>query len=140
MKNKIAQNKDFPKMDIRRFQAEIETWKQALNSRMEENLLMKSRLSEILRNNYDQNSLEKIEDFQTQFIKEDELNHSLRSDVNNLDNFWYNHMFENEKMEKSFEMKMKKLNKDITNSIIRFHILKSAFNDFQYKISSKGEN
>ena len=95
-------------MDIRRFQTEIETWKQALNSRMEENLLMKSRLSDILRNNYDQDSLEKIEDFQTQFIKEDELNHSLRSDVNDLDNFWYNPMFENEKMEKSFEMKMKK--------------------------------
>ena len=140
MKNKIARNQDNPKMDVRQFQTKIEGWKQLLNSRMEENVLLKTKLADILKNEYDQNSLEEIEDFQTQFIKEDELIHSLRRDVNDLDNLQYSNIFEFRKMEKSFETKMEKLGKDITNSITRFCILKSAFSDFQRKISSKREN
>lgn len=140
LKNKIARNQDNPEMDVRQFQTEIETWKRLLNSRMEENVLLKNKLSNILINNYDQNSLEEIEEFQTQFIIEDELIHSLRRDVNDLDNLLYSKIFEDGKMEKSFETKMDKLGKDIANSTIRFRTLKSAFNDFQHKIFAKNEN
>jgi len=127
-------------MNVQKFQTEIETWKQLLNSRMEENVLLKNRLSDILKNNYDQNSLEEIEEFQTQFIKEDELTNSLRRDVSDLDSLLYTKMFEDGKMGKPFDIKMDKLGKDIANSITRFRILQSAFNDFQYKISNKREN
>lgn len=140
LKNKIARNQDNPEMDVRQFQTEIETWKRLLNSRMEENVLLKNKLSDILINNYDQNSLEEIEEFQTQFIIEDELIHSLRRDVNDLDNLLYSKIFEDGKMEKSFETKMDKLGKDIANSTIRFRTLKSAFNDFQHKIFARNEN
>lgn len=140
LKNKIARNQDNPEMDVRQFQTEIETWKRLLNSRMEENVLLKNKLSNILINNYDQNSLEEIEEFQTQFIIEDELIHSLRRDVNDLDNLLYSKIFEDGKMEKSFETKMDKLGKDIANSTIRFRTLKSAFNDFQHKIFARNEN
>lgn len=140
LKNKIARNQDNPEMDVRQFQTEIETWKRLLNSRMEENVLLKNKLSNILINNYDQNSLEEIEEFQTQFIIEDELIHSLRRDVNDLDNLLYSKIFEDGKMEKSFQTKMDKLGKDIANSTIRFRTLKSAFNDFQHKIFARNEN
>ena len=43
----------------------IEKWRQSLDERMEENLLMKDTLADILKNNYDHSLLEEIEDFQT---------------------------------------------------------------------------
>ena len=136
----MKNNRDIPEKDVRQFQTEIETWKQSLNFRMEENVLLKNRLSDILRNNYEQNSLEEIEEFQTRFIKEDELINSLRRDVNDLDNLLYSKMFEDGKLEKSFDTKMEDLGKDIANSITRFRILQSAFGDFRHKIFSKREN
>ena len=138
--NLLKNNREIPEKNARQFQTEIETWKQSLNSRMEENVLLKNRLSDILKNNYDQNSLEEIEEFQTKFIREDELINSLRRDVSDLDNLLYTKMFEDGKMEKSFDTKMGKLGKDITNSITWFRILQSAFDDFRHKISSKREN
>lgn len=140
LKNKTARNQNAPEKASRQFQTEIERWKELLNSRMEENVLLKNRLSGILKNNYDQNSLEEIEEFQTKLIKEDELISLFRRDVNDLDNLLYSKMFEEEKMEKSFEARMDQLGKEIANSIIRFRILKSAFNDFQHKISAKREH
>ncbi|HTN06834.1 hypothetical protein [Agriterribacter sp.] len=132
----MKNNRGIPEKNVRQFQTEIETWKQSLNSRMEENVLLKNRLSDILKSNYDQNSLEEIEDFQTQFIKEDELINLLRRDVNDLDNLLYSKMFENGKIDKLFDTKMENLGKDIASSVIRFHILQSAFDDFQHKILS----
>jgi hypothetical protein len=140
LKNKTARNQIDPEKASRQFQTEIERWKELLNSRMEENVLLKNRLSGILQNNYDQNSLEEMEEFQTKLIKEDELISLFRRDVNDLDNLLYSKMFEEGKMEKSFEAKMDQLGKEIANSIIRFRILKSAFNDFQHKISAKREH
>ena len=138
--NLLKNNRGIPEKNARQFQTEIETWKELLNTRMEENVLLKNRLSDILINNYDQNSLEEIEEFQTKFIREDELINSLRRDVNNLDNLLYSKMFEDGKMEKSFDTGMEKLGKDIANSITRFRILQSAFDDFQHKIFCKREN
>jgi hypothetical protein len=140
LKNKIAQNQDDPETDIRQFQTEIETWKELLNSRVEENVLLKNKISEILKNNYEQNLLEVIEDFQTQFIKEDELINSLKRNINELDNLMFRKLYEDGKIEKSFGMKMVKLGKDILNSTARFRILHSSFVDFQHTISRKREN
>ncbi|HET7115884.1 MAG TPA: hypothetical protein VFI29_05310 [Hanamia sp.] len=140
MENKITRNQGNPKIGVQQFQTIIERWKQLLNSRMEENLLLKDKLADILKNNYGENSLEEIEDFQTQFIIEDQLIHSLRRDVNDLDNLLYSKMFEDGKMEKSFETKLDNLDKDIASSVTRFRILKSTFDDFQGKISNKREN
>jgi len=140
LKNKIVQNQHNPQKHVGRFQTEIETWKQLLNSGMEENVLLKNKLADILKNDYDQSSLEEIEEFQTKFIREDELIHSLRRDVNELENFLYRRIFEGAKIEKLFDSKLENLRKDIANSVIRFCILKSAFNCFQHKISAKREN
>ena len=135
----MKNSRNIEEKSVRQFQTEIEDWKKILNSRMDENALLKSRLSDIVKNNYDQNLLEEIEEFQTEFIREDELINSLRRDVNDLDNLLYSKMFEEGKMEKSFETKMDQLGRDISNSVTRFRILQSAFDDFQHKISGKRE-
>lgn len=135
----MKNNRNIQEKNVRQFQTEIEAWKKILNSRMEENVLLKSRLSDIVKNDYDQILLEEIEEFQTKFIREDELINSFRRDVNDLDNLLYSKMFEEGKMEKSFETKMDQLGRDVSNSVIRFRILQSAFDDFQHKISRKRE-
>ena len=74
------------------------------------------------------------------FIKEDELIHSMRRELNDVEDLLYNKIFEDGKMKKLFDTKMENLSKDIANSTSRFRILKSAFNDFQHNISNKREN
>ncbi|HRO46671.1 hypothetical protein [Agriterribacter sp.] len=140
LKNKTAWNQNIPEKDIRQFQTEIEAWKRLLNFRMEENILLKNTISDILKHSNDQNFLEEIEDFQTMFIKEDELIHSMRRELNDVEDLLYNKIFEDGKMKKLFDTKMENLSKDIANSTSRFRILKSAFNDFQHNISNKREN
>jgi len=135
LKSKSAWNQS-PETGIRQFQTEIEAWKQLLNSRMEENVLLKNEISDILKNNYDQNSLEEIEGFQTQFIREDELIHLLRSDASDIENLMYSKISESGKTEKLLDTKIENLRRDMANSTIRFRILKSAFNDFQQRISN----
>lgn len=139
LKNKIT-NRDNPEKDVTQFQKVLETWKQLLNSRMEENVLLKIKISEIVKNNYDRNFLEEIEEFQTQFITEDELIHSLRSEVHELNNFLYDKMFEDEKKKKMFDPKMESLRRDMVNSVSRFGNLQTAFDEFQRKISGSLKN
>lgn len=137
MKNKIARDPNDPEKKIRQFQDVLAMWKQLLNARMEENIFLKYKISEILKNNFNQNLLEEIEEFQTQFIKEDELINSLRKDVSELDNYI---LLQNGKIGKSFDDKIEDLRRDIAHSASRFHASKSAFDNFQNKISSNLEN
>jgi len=140
LKNKIASNQTNLEKEMRQFEDVLATWKQLLNARMEENIFLKYKISEILKNNFNQNLLEEIEEFQTQFIKEDELINSLRKDISELDNYILSKVLQNGKMEKSFDAKIEDLRKDIAHSDSRFHASKSAFDNFQNKISSNLEN
>jgi hypothetical protein len=132
VKNKIA-DLEIPEKGLKDFKIYIDTWKRLLNARMEENVLLKNTLSDILKYNYNQNSLEQIEEFQNKFISEDELIISLRKDVNDLDNLLSAKIFGDGKIEKSFNSKIENLQNDICKSANRFRILKSVFNDFQHK-------
>lgn len=140
MKNKISRDQDDPEKKMRQFQDVLATWKQLLNARMEENILLKYKISEILKNNFNQNCLEEIEEFQTQFIKEDELINLLRKDVSELDNYILSKALQDGKMEKSFDAKIENLRKDIASSTSRFRASKTAFDNFQNKIFSDLEN
>lgn len=140
MKNKISRDQDDPEKKMRQFQDVLATWKQLLNARMEENILLKYKISEILKNNFNENCLEEIEEFQTQFIKEDELINLLRKDVSELDNYILSKALQDGKMEKSFDAKIENLCKDIASSTSRFRASKTAFDNFQNKIFSDLEN
>ena len=131
MKNKITDTNNFGN-DLRQFKAETESWKQLLSSRMEENVLLKNKLADILKNNFDQSSLEDIEEFQTQFIEQDEWIKSLKKDVIELDK-----IFADGEMEESLDITVKNFRRNLASSSKRFSFLKSAFNDFQEKISAR---
>ena len=120
------------KYSVKELPAEIATWKKLITSRMEENILLKNMLSDILRNNYDQSCLEEIEEFQTKFISQDEITNELRRKVSDLDNLLFDKTPGDEMM--------KNLQDDIVLSESRFYTLVSSFKDFQQKMDRKNAN
>lgn len=125
---------------VKHFQDLFLRWKQWLNSRMEENVLLKNKIAEILKNNFNQNSLEEIEEFQNEFIKEDELIHLLRSEVNELENHLHLSILGNTELDQVFTTELESLQKDISCSITRFCILKASFDRFQKQTFTNLEN
>lgn len=133
-------NKNIPRNEVKELQAEVATWKKTLTSRMEENVMQKNKLADILKNNYDQNYLEEIEEFQTKFIREDGITNVLRNKVVDLDNLLYSKTFADGIIRESFEEIIKKLRNDMAHSEKHFHFLISSFDDFRDKICRKNEN
>ena len=135
---------NLPGNDPERLHEEIGKWRRLLNSMTEENVSLKNELAGILKNKYDKDSLEDMENFQTRFIKEDELINLLKTDVDQLYNLLHGRMSKEDKkisreskIEKSFNTRMKKVRKDIDGSAVRFSVLRSNFKDFQHKLYSK---
>ncbi|MGN6540488.1 MAG: DUF4047 domain-containing protein [Ginsengibacter sp.] len=133
MKNKTTYKSNFGS-ELRQLQAERESWKQLLSSRTEENVLLKNSLADILKNNFNASSLEDIEDFQTQFIEQDEWIKSLKKDIIELDK-----VFEDGEIEGPLDMIVERFRRNLDSSSKKFSYLKSAFNDFQQKISGRAK-
>lgn len=64
---------------------EINTWKRMLSFMQEENVHLKNRLSDVLKDRFNKNLLEEVEEFQTDFIKEDEVISALKNEVAELE-------------------------------------------------------
>ena len=139
MKNNMI-NRQNPGKDLLQIEVKMDSWKQLLNSWMEENILLKNRLSEILRNNFDHNSLEEIEEFQTKFINDDELIRFLKKNVNELDDLLSQREIKKVKMDEIIKTKFENLYNDISISANKFRELNSAFEDFQDRISTSSYN
>ena len=131
--NTIAGNQNYPDIGLKKLKKEIAGWKDMLYLRMEENILLKNTLAYVLRNNFNQDCLEEIEEFQNQFINEDEINEALKKEIIDLDNLFFK-TFEDEKTRDLFIKKAKELRDGITQSERKFQSLVSSFGDFQKKI------
>lgn len=116
-------------------QVRLEMWKRLLNSRKTENVMLKSRLANILKNNYTQNSLEEIEDFQTRFVTEDEMIDLLRKEVDELIRLQYRDELGNSNTEATWINIMNRLSKQIAISTARFNKLNTAFDEFRQKLN-----
>jgi hypothetical protein len=64
---------------------EKETWKRLVSFMTEENILLKNRLSEVLKDSFSYNLLEKLECFQSTFINVDNLMDLFRHDLAELE-------------------------------------------------------
>ena len=122
--------------EIKEFHEEIDSWKKMLNLRMEENVIMKNKLGDLLKKNYKKDYLEQIEEFQNKFIREDEITDMLRNDVIKFDDLTYGQVFKEEKLRESCERRMEKLRDEIVQSENHYCSLMASFDDFVFKISS----
>ena len=121
---------NIPELKLIQLQYEINTWKRLLSFMSEENIQLKNRLSEVLKNNFDKNLLEEVEIFYTNIIKEDELFILLRNEINELDNLLVRKVFEEKEFMKNFEKKFRRFSNNIKNSEKQFGKLKLNFNNY----------
>ena len=126
------QTKNSPMSDlkIKQLQYETETWKRLLGFMTDENIHNKNRLSEILKNNFDNNLLEEVEVFHTNFIREDEKIGFLKGEVNDLDQLLTREVFEDGKIIRKVDTRLKRLRKHIKNAEAQFARLKMGFNNY----------
>ena len=73
-------------LKLKQLRHEINTWKRMLGFMQEENVHLKNRLSDVLKDRFNKNMLDGVEFFQTNFIKEDEVIGLLKSEVAEVEN------------------------------------------------------
>ncbi|QNA45548.1 hypothetical protein [Lacibacter sediminis] len=110
------------------FRHESDTWKRYLQFIQQENNHLKTRLSQVLQHDTDEQFLERAEYFQSKFIAEDDTVNMLRQDIHELDNMLTKEMPEDANTIKELQKRLKKMHKDMEIVERQFNKLKSDFN------------
>jgi hypothetical protein len=124
-------NKDnLPAPKLKQLQYESDALKRLLGFMTEENIHLKNRISEILKDQFNKNMLEEVEIFHTDFIKEDILIGFLRHDVALIDKLMAKDKFDDGEIDRIINKKLKKLHKNIIIAERHFGKLKWSFNNY----------
>lgn len=110
------------------FRHESDTWKRYLQFIQQENNHLKTRLSQVLQHDTDEQFLERAEYFQSKFIAEDDTVNMLRQDIHELDTMLSKEIPEDQNTIKELQKKLKKMHKDMEIVERQFNKLKSDFN------------
>lgn len=113
---------------IRQLEFESDTWKRQLAFMADENIHMKARLVEILKDKQQAPSLEMAEVFQTQFIEQDSVLSLLRNNVAEFDRLLQREVFEDGMLVNTVFAKHKLLEHDLVAARKRFEDMKGRFN------------
>lgn len=119
-----------PGLKIRQLQYEIDTWKRLLGFMTDENNHQKNRLSEFLRNHFEGNQLDELENFQEFFLKEDEQIALLKKDVNNLEKILVREIFEDGNIIRMLVSGLKKIRTKMNKTEKQQAKLKNDFRNF----------
>ncbi len=119
-----------PELKLKQLHYEVDTWKRLLSFMTEENIRLKNRLSEILKDQFNHNLLDEVEVFQSSFLKEDEMIGFLRNDIAEFDKLLNREIFENGRMAQKVEKKIETLRANIETAEKQFGKLKSEFNSY----------
>jgi hypothetical protein len=115
---------------LQQLQYESNTWKRLLAFMMEENVYLKNRLADVLKENFDKAMLEEMEYYQGRFVKEDESVSLLRNDIATLDKLLIKDMPADAGLLMRANKKMKEIRNNILLTEATFSKLKSDFNTF----------
>ncbi|MGG9960811.1 hypothetical protein [Ferruginibacter sp. SUN106] len=120
-----------PELRLQQLQFEIGAIKRLLSFMMEENVHLKNRISEILKNNFEKILLGKIEVFHNRFIMEDEIIGILRNNIAELDKILQaQKLLQDEYKIHDMGKKIRQLSVNIENTQGQFMLLKTEFNNF----------
>lgn len=127
--DKVVKKIYSPGTQFNQLQYECAAWKRLLSFLLDENVHLKNRLSEILKDKFNNNLLEKVEEFLSRFVKEDELIGLLRNEVVELDKMVQQYHGQ-EKVYFDIERKLNNIRNNIISAEKQFGKLKSEFNDY----------
>ncbi|MBS1622157.1 MAG: hypothetical protein JSS80_11035 [Bacteroidetes bacterium] len=118
-------------LQIRQFHYESDTWKRNLEFIRQENAILKNRLAEVLQNiPGDKEVLHTAEQYQNEFICEDELIQLLKKDIAKLDTLLLREASRDGEAEKDIITRQKRLSEEVKNVISSFNRLKFDFNNY----------
>ncbi len=112
-----------------KLKSDIKDWKQSLGYMSDENILMKTRLSNMLQDNFDISLLPQVEDLYSHLLSEEEFINLLRHNIGELDSL----IEANNQKEINtgrFDNLSNMLQSQMTTAKIRLTKLKSDVNDF----------
>lgn len=115
---------------MKQIQFETSTWKRLLDFFRDENVFFKNRLSDILKESFDRNLLEALENFQSRFIKQDEVNSVLRNEISELDRLLLDDKIKEIASKPSIERILFNLRENLYRSELRFCTLQLDFNKY----------
>ena len=119
-----------PESKLKQLQNESDSWKKLLGFMIDENVRLKNRLSEVLKDKFDKNLLVEAEGFQSRFIKEDQLVSLLRNDISELDKLLVRDIVEDRKIINETGRRLKNLRNNIANAENQYGKLKLEFINF----------
>ena len=119
-----------PAFKLKQLHYEIDTWKRTLEFVTIENIFMKNRLAEVLKDKFNTDLLEKFEHFQNRFIKLDDLVGFLRNDVAEFDMQLATETFADNHITNGLEIKLNNLRSNIINAEMQFSNLNIDFNNY----------
>lgn len=128
--NSKLKSDDMLELKLKQLQYETDTWKRLLCFMQEENVHQKNRLSQVLKDKFNNNLLDEVESFQSSFIKEDELIGFLRNEVAEIDGELVKEIFVDGKLNKGISKKIHQLRNNLTNAEKRFGKIKMSFNNY----------
>lgn len=109
---------------------ESESWKRLLEFIQSENTNIKTRIADIAAGSMDREMLARVEEFQQQCIRKDELVSTMRSDVYEFDRWLAEAFSENGSMLDGALEKQRLVRSTVKALSQQFHQLKFNFHDF----------
>lgn len=121
---------NLPTLKLKQLQHESETWMRLLDFMMSENIHLKNRLSEILKEQFDEKLLSGVENFQNTFLKQDQLIELLRNEVAELNELFLNTLPGTAAIENEIDAKLIKLRDTMITTEREFGKIKLQFNSY----------
>ena len=119
------------KYKIKQFQYESDAWRRMLAFLLQENAILKTRLAELVNENIVSDGfLEMAEQYQNNFIRNDQIINFVRSDIAELDKLLTRNSNENGLIIKAIARKQKKLRIELTTLETTFNDIKIQFNNY----------
>lgn len=117
-------------VQVRQLQSESDAWKRTLGFLREENVFLKQLLTEVVKDSGESGLLEVLENFQTQFLREDERFTLLRNDIANLEESLYGDVTKDDAIVDTVQKKMQELRINMRITEQEFSRLKTDFHQY----------
>ena len=109
---------------------EIETCKRLLNFITDENVHLKIRLSAVLKDNFEKNMLEEMDNYLSKFVAQDELINLLKNDISKIEKQLWGKIHEDGEIMKDIYLGLRLLQSNILTTVELFIKLSEDFNNF----------
>jgi hypothetical protein len=119
------------KYKIKQFQYESDFWRRMLAFLLQENAILKIRLAELVNENIVTDGfLEMAEQYQNNFIRNDQIINFIRLDIAKLDKLLMGNLSENGLTINAIARRQKKLRKELTTLETTFSEIRIQFNNY----------